>query len=172
MSKHKITKNEFLTRMESAEIVLVKEKKDGLQVSFGNSNCWYLIETDEYVPCQFEIFEMVKDLEGLKEFEYTSKFTSELYYDSLIVNPNLETLLLSHMENIDDVKQLGNIKNLCIGTFKVAWLNLLPKTLKNIEISSLEVKSEEEYNMIVEYFDDHNIEYLFEDYSEWRPVEN
>ena len=165
----KITNNEFLSMMESAEIVLVKEEYNGIEISFGNSNNQFLIETDEYVPHQFEIFEMVKELEGLKEFEYTSKNTSELYYDSLTVNPNLETLILSHMENIGDIKQLGNIKNLCLGTFKVAWLNLLPKTLKIIEISNLEVENEEEYNMIIEYFNDHNIDYLFEDYSNWKP---
>jgi len=164
-----ITEEEFFKRMESAEIVLVKEVDDGLKVSFGKTNCWYLFETDKYVPHQFDIFEMVKDLEGLNEFEYTSKFTSELYYDSLIVNPNLKTLLLSHMENIENVKQLGNIKNLCLGSFKVAWLNLLPKTLKIIEISSLELESEEDYNMIIEYFESHNIDYYFDDYSGWIP---
>jgi len=164
-----ITKNDFLTRMETADTVLVKEIDEGLQVSFGDTNRWYLIETDEYVPHQFEIFEMVKDLEDLEEFEYTSKFTSELYYDSLLVNPNLETLLLSHMENIEDVKQLGNIKNLCLGTFKVAWLNLLPKTLEMIEISELELENAEDYNMIVHYFESNNIDYYVDDYSGWVP---
>ncbi len=166
---NKITEEEFFKKMESANIVLVHEEYDGLKVSFGDTNCWYLFETDKYVSHQFDIFEMVKDLEGLKEFEYTSKFTSELYYDSLVVNPNLETLLLSHMENIEDIKQLGNIKNLCLGTFKAGWLNLLPKTLKIIEISNLDVENEEEYNMIIEYFNDHNIDYLFEYYSNWKP---
>ena len=169
MTVTKITNNEFLTRMETSEIVLVKEYCDGLQISFGDSNNLYLIETDEYVPHQYEIFDMVKDLEGLEEFGYTSKFTTELYYDSLTVNKNLKTLHLSHMENIYDIKQLGNIKNLCLTDFNIKWLNLLPKTLKIIEISNLNVESEEEYNMIIEYFDTHNIDYYFDDYSNWAP---
>lgn len=171
MYQSKITEEEFLKRIESANIVLVHEEYNGLKVSFGDTNSWYLFKTNKCVYHQFEIFEMVKELEGLKEFEYTSKITSELYYDSLTVNPNLETLILSHMENIGDIKQLGNIKNLCLGTFKVEWLNLLPKTLKIIEISNLEVENEEEYNMIIEYFNDHNIDYLFENYSNWKPSE-
>ena len=165
----KITNNEFLKRMETEPIVLVKEVQYGLQISFGNSNYHYSIETDEYVPHQFEIFEMVKGLEGLKEFGYTSKFTSELYYDSLFVNKNLKTLQLSHMENIDDIKQLGNIENLCLDAFNIKWLNLLPKTLKIIEISTLDIESEEEYNRIIEYFNEHNIDYYFDDYSNWTP---
>jgi hypothetical protein len=167
----KITNNDFLKRMESAEIVLVYEYYNGLQISFGDSNCRYLIETDEYVPHQYEIFEMVKDLEGLKEFGYTSRFKSELYYDSLTVNKNLKTLHLSHMKDME-LKQLGNIQNLCLDTFRVTWLNLLPKTLKIIEISSLDVESKEDYNIIIEYFDLHNIDYYFDDYSNWTPEEN
>jgi len=171
MTVTKITTNDFLSKMESSDIVLIYEYYDGLQISFGNSNCRYLIEieTDKYASHQYEIFEMVKDLEGLKEFGYTSRFKSELYYDSLFVNENLKSLHLSHMKNIGDVKQLGNIMNLCIDDFNVKWLNLLPKTLKIIEISSLYVENEEEYNMIIEYFNEHNIDYYFDDYSNWIP---
>jgi hypothetical protein len=172
MSVTKITTNELLEKMESAEKVLVYEYYDGLRISFGGETYQYLIETEEYVPQQYEIFETIKDLEGLKEFEYTSRFPSELYYDSLTVNENLKTLHLSHMENIYDIKQLGKIENLHLDGFKIKWLNFLPKTLKKIEVSSLDVESEEENNIVIEYFRSHDIEYYFDDYCDWMPDKN
>lgn len=156
--------------MESAEIALVKEEYNGIVISFGNSNNQFLIETDEYVPHQIEIFEMVKDLEDLKEFRYTSKFETELYYDSLVVNKNLRTLHITDMDTIDNAKQLGNIENLRLDTFySIRSLKLLPESLKNIKIYNLNVGNEEEYNTIVGYFDDHNIKYSFENYYCWSP---
>ena len=172
MSVIKITTNEFLKKMESTEKVLIYEYYNGMQISFGSTtNYKYLIETDEYFLHQYEIFRMVKDLKGLKEFGYTSRFPSELYYDSLAVNENLKTLHLSHMENISDVSKLGNVKNLYLARFKAEWLNLLPKTMKKIEISSLDVESEEENRLVVEYFKSNNVDYYIDDYGgEWMPM--
>lgn len=173
MSFIKITTNDFLSKLENAEKVLVYEYYDGLQIALDSTDYEYLIETDEYVPLQYEIFEMVKNLHGLKEFGYTSRFPSELYYDSLAVNENLKTLHLSHMENISDPKQLGSIKNLYLARFKIEWLNLLPKTMKKIEISSLDVESEEENRLVVEYFKSNNVDYYIDDYGgEWMPLKN
>lgn len=171
LTKTKITTNELLEKMESAEKVLVYEYYDGLQISFDGINYQYLIETEEYVPHQYEIFEAAKDLNSLKEFEYTSRFPSELYYDSLTVNENLKTLHLSHMENIHDIKQLGNVENLHLNSFELKWLKFLPKTLKKIEISSLELESEEENNILIEHLKKNNIEYYFDDYGNWIPGE-
>lgn len=171
MSVINITTNEFLKKMERAEKVLVYEYYNGIQISFGTTNYKYLIETNEYEPHQYEIFDMLKNLDGLKEFGYTSRFPSELYYDLLTVNENLKTLHLSHMENISDPKQLGNVKNLYLARFKAEWLNLLPKTMKKIEISSLDVESEEENRLVVEYFKSNNVDYYIDDYAgEWMPM--
>jgi len=168
--KIKITSNDFLSKLENADKALVYEYYDGLHIALDNDDYKYLIETKDYVPLQYEIFEMIKDLDGLKEFGYTSRFPSELYYDSLTVNENLKTLHLSHMENISDAKQLGNVESLYVASFNVRWLNLLPKTLKKIEVSSLEVESEEEHRVVVKYFDDNKIDYYFDDYGNWMPL--
>jgi hypothetical protein len=73
------------------------------------------------------------------------------------------------MKGITDVKQLGNIDELYLNEFELDSLNFLPKTLKIIYIASLNAESEEDYNTIIEYFSQNNIEYYFDDYSDWHP---
>ena len=171
MSLIKIASNDFFSKLKNAKKALVYEYYDGLHIALDSANYEYLIETKDHAPIQYEIFEMIKDLEGLKEFGYTSRFPYELYYDSLMVNENLKTLHLSHMEKISDAKQLGSVENLYLARFNVMWLNLLPKTLKKIEVSSLEVESEEENRVVIKYFDDNKIDYYFDDYGGyWMPM--
>jgi len=170
MSAIKITIDKFLVIMETAINVLIYEYYDGLQISIDDEKVEYLIETEEYRSEQFQIFEKLKTLQTLVEFKYTTRFGTEIEYETLQVPGSLKRLSISHMEKIKDVKQLGNIEYLYledIAGFKVNWLNLLPKTLKKIDISSLDIENQDEFNKIIEYFNAHDIEYYIDDYCNY-----
>ena len=167
-----ITIDNFLERMKNAQIVLIYEYYNGLEVSIDDDKVEYLIKTEEYRKEQYQIFEEIKRLKSLREFKYTSRFDTELDYETLSVPSNLFRLTISHMEKISDMKQLGNIEELYLegnAGFNVTWLNLLPKTLRKIEISSLEVESQEEYDKIIGYFNVHKIKYYIDDYCNYTP---
>jgi hypothetical protein len=168
-----ITIDNFLARLKSAQIVLLYEYYNGLEVSIDDDKVEYLIQTEEFIDEKSQIFEEIKDLKSLTEFKYTSRFATELDYETLSVPSNLRRLTISHMEKIRDVKQLGNIEELYLegnAGFNVEWLNLIPKTLRNIEISSLEVENQEDYHKIIEYFNVHKIKYYIDDYCNYTPI--
>jgi len=167
-----ITIDNFLERIKNAQIVLIYEYYNGLEVSIDDDKVEYLIKTEEYRKEQYQIFEEIKSIKSLTEFKYTSRFDTELDYETLSVPSNLCRLTISHMEKISDVKQLGNIEALYLegnASFNVMWLNLLPKTLREIEISSLEVENQEEYDKIIEYFNVHKIKYYIDNYCNYTP---
>jgi len=167
-----ITMSEFLKNMERFHTILVYEYYYGLEITVDDEKIEYLIKTEVYTKEQSQIFKKIKELKGLVDFKYTSRFDTELDYETLSVPSNLYRLTISHMEKISDVKQLGNIEELYLegnAGFNVTWLNLLPKTLRKIEISSLEVESQEEYDKIIEYFNVHNIKYYIDDYCNYTP---
>ena len=186
MSVTKITIQDFLSIIESAEKVHVYEYYEGLKISFDtilHMERWKIAAAFDHLiewkgGEQDLIFQKIEGLQNLKEFEYTSRF-SDTRYDSLNVNEMLKTLNIRHMKGIADVKQLGNIDELYLAEFgfhhevsgeeEVESLSCLPKTLKYIYIASLNVESEEEYNKIIEYFSQNNIDYYFDDYSDWYP---
>lgn len=186
MSVTKITIQDFLSIIESAEKVHVYEYYEGLKISFDtilHMERWKIATAFDHLiewkgGEQYLIFQKIEALQNLKEFDYTSRF-SDTRYDSLNVNEMLKTLHIRHMKGITDVKQLGNIDELYLAEFgfhhevsgeeEVESLSCLPKTLKYIYIASLNVESEEEYNKIIEYFSQNNIDYYFDDYSDWYP---
>lgn len=166
-----ITIDEFLVKMESSLSVSVYEYYDGLQISIDSENFGYLLETEDYLPKQLQIFKKLETLGNLVRFEYTSRFPTEIDYETLLVPKNLKNLTISHMKKISDVTQLGNIEYLCLqgNSCEIKFLNLLPKTLKKIDIMSLEVQNQEDYDEIIEYFNTHNISYYIDDYSNYSP---
>jgi len=186
MSVTKINIQDFLSMIESAEKVHVYEYYDGLKISFDtilHMGRWKIASAFEHLiewrgGEQDMIFQKIETLQNLKEFEYTSRF-SDTRYDSLNVNEMLKTLHIRHMKGITDVKQLGNIDELYLADFgfrhegsgeeELESLKCLPKTLKIVYIASLNVESEEDYNKIIEYFSENNIEYYFDDYCDWCP---
>ncbi len=166
-----ITIDEFLVKMESSLSVSVYEYYDGLQILIDSENFGYLLETKDYLLEQLQIFKKLETLENLVRFEYTSRFPTEINYETLLVPKNLKNLTISHMKKISDVTQLGNIEYLCLecNSYEIKFLNLLPKTLKKIDIMILEVGNQEEYNEIIEYFNTNNIRYYIDDYSDYAP---
>ena len=176
MSVTKINIQEFLSMIESAEKVHVYEYYDGLNISFDtilHMGIWKIAAAfDHLIELQGGeqdlIFEKIETLQNLKEFDFTSRF-SEIRYDSLNVNEMLKTLHIRHMKGISDIKQLGNIDELYLDEFELESLEFLPKTLQTMYISSLNVESEEDYDKIIEYFSQNNIDYHFDDYCDWYP---
>lgn len=185
MSVTKISIQDFLSMIESVEKVHVYEYYDGLNISFDTIlyERWKIAASSTHLiewrgGEQDMIFQKIETLQNLKEFDYTSRFR-DTRYDSLNANEMIKTLHIRHMKGIADVKQLGNIDELYLAEFgfhheasgeeELESLNCLPKTLKYIYIASLNVESEEEYNKIIEYFSQNNIDYYFDDYGDWRP---
>ena len=163
-----ISIDKLLKMMEKCEDLWFYEYYDGLQI--GMDGVSYLIPDDgEYLlDYQNKIFEKMQSLDNLISFGYTSRFASETDYSELFVNNNLIKLRISHMRGINTPSQLGNIKELETHEFKSVDIEKLPKSLEIIEIS-LEVETEDEYNEVIKYFEDNNIEYDIDDYYDYRP---
>lgn len=172
MSYISLNIDELLDRMNKCESLDIYEYYDGYHISFDDVEK-FLLKFDENEDVQSKIFGKLNKLEKLKIFKYTTRFPSEMDYKQLQVNENLKNLHISHMENIGNVKQLGNIEFLFIersgGGFNCKCLELLPNSLKKIDIMSLDIESKEEYDKVVEYFSSRNIEYYFDDFSNWYP---
>ena len=164
-----ISIDKLLKMMEKCEDLWFYEYYDGLQI--GMDGVSYLIPDDgEYLlDYQNKIFEKMQSLDNLISFGYTSRFASETDYSELFVNNNLIKLRIIHMRGINTPSQLGNIKELETHEFESVDIEKLPKSLEKIEISSLEVEDEDEYNEVIKYFEDNNIKYYIVDYSAYMP---
>ena len=166
-----ISIDKLLKMMKKCENLWCYEYYDGLQIRI--DGFFYLIPDDgEYFSeYQDKIFEKIQSLDNLISFDYTSRFSGETEYTDLFVNENLRRLKISHMNGINSRSQLGNIKELEIREFISGDIEKLPKSLEKIEISSLFVETEDEYNEVIKYFEDNNIKYYIDDCADYRPAE-
>ena len=159
-----ITIDKLIDLAEKSKSLYLYEYYDGLQI--GTDDTSYLIPEDEEAGIytgvyQDVIFEKIKSLDNLVNFAYDSRFCSETSYETLFVNKNLLSLQICNMDGINSSSQLGNIEELTLNEIKYKNIKNLPKTLGKIFISYFNAE-EEEYENLIKYFKDNEINYYID----------